>query len=89
MSSRKVLGNHENDSFHAPSDIADKSSTVSSSTSPRPQPNKTAFMCFSNAKEGEIREKMGSSTSIVAEGWKRLSNEERHYWSEVAREDKL
>jgi hypothetical protein len=60
-----------------------------------PKPPRSAFMCFSDAKRKEIAEQEGEQKAnsemiqLVADAWKALSAQERAFWDEEARNDKL
>lgn len=60
-----------------------------------PQPPRSAFMCFTDAKKKEL---LGSFNNpkdkeeilnTVATEWRLLSDRDRAYWDEVARNDKV
>jgi hypothetical protein len=56
---------------------------------------RSAFMCFKDNKKREIMAKQSNTESekkilqIFAREWRKLSDKERAYWEEQAREDKL
>jgi len=59
-----------------------------------PKPPRSAFMCFTDAKKLEV---LGSKIAtedkevlkIVAVEWRQLSDRDRAYWDEEARNDKV
>lgn len=59
-----------------------------------PQPPRSAFICFTDAKREEVVRSHGLKNKddilkILAEEWRRLSHSERAYWDEEARNDKV
>jgi hypothetical protein len=59
-----------------------------------PQPPRSAFICFTDARREEIVRSPGLKDhddilKILAEEWRLLSDNERAYWDEEARNDKV
>lgn len=59
-----------------------------------PKAPRSAFMCFTDAKKEEIKQRFGVTENddllkLVAAEWRRLSDNERAYWDEEARNDKV
>jgi hypothetical protein len=61
----------------------------------QPEPPRSAFICFKDhkkkeilAKQATINEKDDTLKNVAAE-WRKLSDKERAYWDEQAREDKV
>jgi high mobility group protein B1 len=69
-----------------PSDVA---------TQEQPKPPRSAFICFKDYKKEEIMKKKGITKDnddllkVFADAWKELSDKERAYWDEEARNDKV
>lgn len=56
----------------------------------QPQAPRSAFMCFKDHKNQKARtENDDQILESKAQAWKKLSDKERGYWEEAAREDKL
>lgn len=57
-----------------------------------PKQPRTAFICFTDAKKNSILSAGGNDKDLlhtVAAEWKLMSDRDRGYWEEEAREDKL
>jgi hypothetical protein len=59
-----------------------------------PKPPRSAFMCFTDAKRREILSETNIKDNadvlkIVAKEWRKLSDRDRAYWDEEARNDKV
>ena len=62
----------------------------------QPKPPRSAFICFTDAKKeellkchGGVPQKKKQILKLVATEWKKLTRQQRAYWDEVAREDKV
>lgn len=59
-----------------------------------PKRFKSSYICFSVAKQQEIKEMLGPDAKVtdvakkIAESWKNLSSEDRTKWDDVAKADK-
>jgi hypothetical protein len=75
-------------------DNISKDGKESKANKPLKQP-RSAFMCFVDAKRSEYLErddmpqKKKDVLRIVAKEWRNLSDKDRAYWDEEARNDKL
>ena len=65
-------------------------------TQVQPRAPRSAFICFADARKKEIINANGSFPTgtkdvlnLVAKQWRALSQRERGFWDEEAREDKL
>jgi len=60
-----------------------------------PKPPRSAFMCFTDAKKKELLERDGlpqnkkEVLNLVASEWRKLSDGDRAFWDEEARNDKV
>ena len=77
---------------YASAKAANDDQTNEASIAP-PKPARSSFMCFSDAKQKEFASDSTTNKKeviqLVAEAWKALSNKERAYWDEEARNDKM
>lgn len=61
----------------------------------QPKPPRSAFMCFVDAKKKELLEsndlpqKKKDVLKLVAGEWRKLSDKDRAFWDEEARNDKV
>ncbi|CAB9513755.1 Nuclear autoantigen Sp-100 (Fragment) [Seminavis robusta] len=105
MSSRKVLRSQENDAtlptlgYAGPTAKLKAAPTTTTISSPNnggpPTAPRSAFMCFTDCKKLEIMKANGiveesdELLKLVASEWRSLSTNDRAYWDEVARNDKV
>lgn len=96
---RQALRPHETNLAAGPAPYATAKAAVNdlsteAKVSP-PKPARSAFMCFSDAKYKEIAAREGKKHAksemikLVAAAWRELSDQERAFWDEEARDDKL
>ena len=71
-----------------------KTSATPLSILKQPKPPRSAFICFKDSKKKEIMKQEGTSKgkdllNTFAQAWGQLSDKERAYWDEAARNDKV